>query len=172
MTSNRENLSRFLWLTSSPKCKFVIQMWQKNLYYISTLPSNQIMPYCKVCQENTLNNWLPGDHAIFSFHLIEIWPDHVQRTTMEAAKIWLDVTLQRKCESCLNLALSGYGRLNSWEWSKFCLIPRKRESRKFAKIFAWSNEMECIRRAAKIWLDFTLKGMYQGHPTRIKFKTS
>ena len=61
----------------------------------------------------TLNNWLPGDHAIFSFHLIEIWPDHVQRTTMEAAKIWLDVTLERKCESCLNLALSGYGRLNS-----------------------------------------------------------
>lgn len=135
MTSNRENLSRFLWLTSSPKCKFVIQMWQKNLYYISTLPSNQIMPYCKVCQENTLNNWLPGDHAIFSFHLIEIWPDHVQRTTMEAAKIWLDVTLERKCESCLNLALSGYRRLNSWEWSKFCLIPRKRESRKFAKNF-------------------------------------
>lgn len=168
MTSNCENLSRFLWLTSSPKCKFVIKMWNKNLYSIGALPSNQTIPYCKVCQENNSiqSHWIwtgctPWDHAIFSFHLIKIWPDHVQRKTRKAAEIGLHVTLERKCENCLNSALSGYGRLNSWEWRKFCLIPRKRESRKFDKIFAWSNEVECIRGAAKIRLDFTLKGMYE-----------
>lgn len=130
-------------------------LWSKcgtKIFIPSALPSNQTIPYCKVHQENTsIHNEsepaVPWDHAIFSFHLIKIWPDHVQRKTMKAAKIWLDVTLERKCESCLNSALSGYGRLNSWEWRKFCLIQRKRESRKFAKIFAWSNEVECIRRS-------------------------